>query len=148
MTHDDRLAPDPRLASLLRAAEGGPSAPEPAWDELHAAVMRRAELPLARRRAALRAAGAGRSRAEPEWWELAAGWARAAVPLALAASAALILSIAATRETAVAATPATPTVRSAVEEVLVAAAPDDELLHALIGSSDNTWAVRGAYDRE
>ncbi|HEX8393714.1 MAG TPA: hypothetical protein VF665_15345 [Longimicrobium sp.] len=49
----DELERDPLLSAALRDAAG--PAPEPDWDALRGRIAARAELPLARRRAAVRA---------------------------------------------------------------------------------------------
>lgn len=131
------LEPDPRLRALLRDA-----APpeEPAWDALHAAIMRRAALPLARIRAA--------HRENVEWWEPASHWARAALPLAIAASIALILGLTRFRELPTL-TASQPSVRAAFVRVVASSDEDGNLLHALLSSAeDDGWAVSGANDRE
>lgn len=131
------LEPDPRLGALLRATV---PAEEPAWDALHAAIMSRAALPLARIRAA--------HHENVEWWEPASHWARAALPLAIAASIALIIGLSRFRELPVQ-TAATPSVRAAFVRVVASSEEDGNLLHALIGSaSDESWAAGGAIDRE
>jgi hypothetical protein len=67
---------DRELAARLLAVEGeGREIRDAA--RLRAAILARAELPLAR------------LRLQPFWWEYAARWARPAVPVALAASLAL-----------------------------------------------------------
>jgi hypothetical protein len=127
--------PDPRderLAALLRGAVASEA---PSWDALHARIALGAAPRLERRRAA---------RLDVEWWELAARWSRAALPLAIAASALFILSLSRHGDPSA----SFPTVRSALEQVVASSDGDTDLLHALIGSSGQTWAVRGAYDRE
>jgi hypothetical protein len=66
---------DPELAEALGAAHDGI---QPDWIRLHASVMARAELSLAR------------LRVRPRWWDYAARWARPAIPAAVAASIALV----------------------------------------------------------
>lgn len=131
------LEPDPRLRALLRDAA---PVEEPAWDALHAAIVRRAALPLARIRAA--------HREHVEWWEPASGWARAALPLAIAASIALILGLTRFRELPTL-TASEPSVRAAFVRVVASSDEDGNLLHALLSTADDDgWAVRGVIDRE
>jgi hypothetical protein len=128
----ERDAGDERLAMLLHAAVASEA---PSWDALTARITMHGAPLLERRRSA---------RVEMEWWELAARWSRAALPLAVAASALFILSLARHGESST----SFPTVRSALEQVVASSDGDTDLLHALIGSSGQTWAVRGAYERE
>ena len=142
---ESELTVDPALGALLRRVLV--STDEPAWGQLHARVVAQAEIPLARRRAGWRNLPGARS--EMEWWELAARWARAAVPLAIAASAALILSLARQPESAFVIGWGVPSVGGALERVVSTSdVGDTDLLHALLGTSDGRWAIRGAYDRE
>jgi hypothetical protein len=70
---------DPEIAAWLANCSVGESdAPR---EGLHAAIMARAQLPLAR------------LRIQPQWWEHAARWALPAVPVALAASMLLALAV-------------------------------------------------------
>ncbi len=75
--------PDEALGSALR--EVVPEAPVERvdWRAFRAAVLARAELPLARLR----------RRQRQRWWEVTAGWARAAVPAAAAAGVVLALAL-------------------------------------------------------
>jgi hypothetical protein len=126
---------DARLAALLRSAD---AAPEPDWDRLHASIVARAALPLAR------------LRKPPAWWELTASWARAAVPIAVAASIALAVAIARDGATPgsdlVASTTTSLTVRDALEDAITTPETESELLPALMGSEE--WLVSAAFERQ
>jgi anti-sigma factor RsiW len=72
---------DDRLRRALRTAAPTPALAEDRERELLAAVRARAAAPLAALRRASRQA------AQPiAWWELTAGWARAALPVGVAAA--------------------------------------------------------------
>lgn len=81
MPGGDWPAPDEALGSALRQIVPDPPVERVDWRALRAAVLARAELPLARLRRRQR------------WWEVTAGWARAAVPTAAAAGVLLALAV-------------------------------------------------------
>jgi hypothetical protein len=64
----------PRDPELAAALDRDPAMSESDWGRLHASILTRAELSLAR------------LRLRPSWWDYAAGWARPAIPFAVAAS--------------------------------------------------------------
>ncbi|MBV9772976.1 MAG: hypothetical protein JO040_03460 [Gemmatimonadetes bacterium] len=128
LPHDP--TPDPRLAALLRELDPPPPMGEADWTRLHAAVARRAELPLAGRRRASRLRTAAR-------------WMRVAIPAAAAAGVVLAVQSGVLRQPAV---PGSVAVGGApgdtahpvqVEEVVSASLPTGELDQLISGRAES-----------
>jgi hypothetical protein len=79
----DELRPDPRLALELHAVLGDPPVDAIDWERAYAMLAGRAAPVLDRLRR-------GATAIVPTWWDVAARWSRALVPLAAAASIALV----------------------------------------------------------
>jgi hypothetical protein len=115
-------ASDPRLAEALRMAFPPPTLEAEDLEALSRRIAERAELTLARLR--------GRA----PWWAYTAGWARAAVPAALAASVMLALLFGAL-ERRYLARPAPPQ-RLQLEAALGAAPAEDEVTATVFAAVD------------
>ncbi len=116
---------DPEVAEWLHVGSGEPLMADRA--SLHAVILARAQLPLAR------------LRLQPQWWEYAARWARPAVPLALAAGLALTFAIGTSSLPGVAPLPEVAAVTlPSLEDVLTYSVPEAEynLLVAGAGETD------------
>lgn len=127
--NDDAMADairDPRLAEALRAT--GPEPPLDAvdWAALRRTITERAALPLARRRGSA------------PWWAYAAGWGRAAIPAAVAATIALGLLFGALRHAAAPA-PATQVAAARIQlETALGASPQgDEVTSTVFAAGDD-----------
>lgn len=94
------------------------------WDALHRRIATEAVGPLR----ALRLAVASRP-----WWAYTASWARAAVPLAVAASVVATVALHTLRSTE-------PTVLAAVQGDL----PTPSLANGLVGKDDTSWLMDAA----
>jgi hypothetical protein len=116
---------DPEIAEWLGAGSAEPVAPD--RESLRAAILARAQLPLAR------------LRMQPQWWEYAARWARPAVPLSLAASVALAFAIGTT---------AIPGAAPIPEAVAAALPPLEDVLTYSVPEAEYNLLVAGAGDTE
>lgn len=123
---------DPRLAEALRMAFPPPSFDAADLDALSRRIAERAELTLARLR--------GRA----PWWAYTAGWARAAVPVALAASVILALLLGALERGHLART--APPQRLPLEAALGAAPAGDEVTATVFAAVDRDDLLRAAVE--
>jgi hypothetical protein len=133
---DDEPQRDPRLGEVL-ARVAGPTPAASAEERLHARIMAAAEPRLARRR-------------EPElaWWEYTAGWARAAIPIALAAGiVALFVAQQGTVDWSLvsqASVPVPGTAASAVVSAATVAQQSTQVVDQLIGPATREWVLSSA----
>lgn len=134
MSEDRRHDPpaDPRLAEAMRAAFPPPTLDPADLDALARRITERAELTLARLR--------GRA----PWWAYAAGWARAAVPVALAASVILALMLGALGRDHAARM--APPQRLQLETALGAPAAGDEVTATIFAAADRDVLLRAAVE--
>jgi hypothetical protein len=139
--HSDRPAGgepqrDQRLGEML-ARVAGPTPAAGTEERLHARIMLAAGPQLSRRR-------------EPDlaWWEYTAGWARAAIPLALAAG---IVALFAAQQGSVdwslvsqASVPVPGTAASAVVSAATVAQQSTQVVDQLIGPATREWVLSSA----
>jgi hypothetical protein len=114
---------DPRIAAWLAGANVEPVEADAAG--LYAAIMARAQLPLAR------------LRRPPQWWEYMASWSRPALPVAIAAGLALAflvgsLPVPGPGPAPMLAAESLPP----LEDVLTYSVPDDEYNLLMAGAGD------------
>jgi hypothetical protein len=120
---------DPEIAGWLSAAGIEDGAMEVDGVGLHAAIMERAKLPLAR------------LRLQPQWWEYAARWALPAVPVAMAASIAIAFVVSALAPTGFGTLPDTAFVAlPSIEDVITHPVPSEEY-DLLVSSAGDTDAL-------
>ena len=136
----DGLERDPELARALREAGGDVPFDEVHWDALHARIVDGARLALARRRAATRRA--------PTWIELAASWARPAIPLALAASIALMVVLGRIGEPTATTETASLDPESALAGAVSANRSGDDVVRVIYGASREAWMLDEVFSVE
>ncbi|MEJ7810830.1 MAG: hypothetical protein WKG32_10520 [Gemmatimonadaceae bacterium] len=131
---------DPRLSAELRRVEGDLPLERVDWAAMRRTAAERAALPLARLR---------RGRA---WWEYAAGWARTAVPAAVAAGILLAAVLARGNDSsdsqsvapssAVASAPAgASAARDALESAVTRNVAERGFVDAVVGPVDSAWLL-------
>ena len=141
----DELPPDPELRAALLAAVPGPPPESVNWAALSAAVVARADAPLARRRRRHAWRGAWQSARRAGAW----AWLRPALPLALAAGLAAVLLWPRPDPRAADPAPAGPLATSAAPhsatpsaEMLLADVSDEEFGRIVSGRADPAALLR------
>ncbi|HET6233299.1 MAG TPA: hypothetical protein VFE05_24700 [Longimicrobiaceae bacterium] len=117
---------DERLASALRDGPARPPLDRTDWDRLHRAIDARAAVVMAARRQA--------------WWAYAGSWARAALPLALAAGVVLAVAAGSMQPAPVLQAASAPS--PMVEEALSTALPAAD--RAALSADASEWLLRDA----
>lgn len=122
---------DSNLADALRRAEGEPPFAAVDWSRLQRRISERASLPLARLKRGV------------VWWDYTARWARAAIPLAVAAALVVLATLPGDVDSSRAARGSAAGLleREGLALAWTGDVPEREVFDAVVGPTDREWLL-------